>query len=322
VPRAALPYPLPEPGAPVRVAFVGQRTYFEACALQEPAGGLQPLFIDYRDAAPTAPVLEALEDFAPHVVVLFRPENLPAATFDAVRAPVVGFLTEPLPRAGRSSHPDLEYNLAELRRVDRNNVDRVICFDPLGWETASELLPTWRSMPLPVADGLYRRPTPSRRPPRVVFIGYSTMHRETALVDLKHKFDLPHYAHGLMGQELREVLAESDAGINLHGDRWLISFENRVLLHLAAGHLVISEPLDPKYGLDPGLHYLEVADQYDLDLRMHQLMQQPDAYDRVRIRGHRFSEQFRASRVWPRVIGDLFADLEAFGTQRVLAASV
>jgi hypothetical protein len=321
VTRAALPYPLPLAGAPVRVAFVGQRTYFEACAMPAAAAGVQPLFIDFRDGAPTAPVLEALERFDPHAVVLFRPENLPAGTFSGLRAPVVGFLTEPLPRHGRSSHPDLEYNLAELRRVDRDNVDRVICFDPLGWEAAAELLPTWRSMPLPVADDLYRRPTPSRRPPRVVFIGYSTMHRETALLSLKHEFDLPHYAHGLMGRELREVLAASDAGINLHGDRWLVSFENRVLLHLASGHLVISEPLDPKYGLDPGLHYVEVGDQYDLDLRVHQLTQQPDAYDRVRIRGHHFSQQFRASLVWPRVIGDLFADLRAFGTERTVGAA-
>jgi hypothetical protein len=319
VPRADLPYPLPPEGAPVRAAFVGQRTYFEACSMTAPAHGVQPLFVDFRGGAETAPMLDALESFDPHVVVAFRPENLPPGAFARVRAPVVGFLTEPLPRRGRSSHPDLDYNLAELRRVDRGNVDRAICFDPLGWEVASELLPAWRCMPLPVADTIYRHPTPTRHPPRIVFIGYSTMHRERALVGLKHEFDLPHYAHALMGRELLEVMAATDVGINLHGADWLVSFQNRVLLHLAAGHLVLSEPLDPTFGLEPGIDYVEVADEYELDLRVHQLHQRPDAYDRVRVRGHRKSRQFRAGDVWPRVIGDLFADLRAFGTERTVA---
>jgi hypothetical protein len=321
--RAALPYPLPTAPAPVRVAFLGQRTYFEACSLPAPAGGLVPAFVDFRSGGDLAPALDELAAFDPHVVVAFRPETLPPGALAAVRAPVVGFLTEPLPRFGRSTHPNLEYNLAELRNAEPAGLDRVICFDPLGWEAADDLgLPLWRSMPLPVADWLYRAPTVSQHPPRLVFIGYSTMHREEALIGLKHKFDLPHYAHALMGEELLEVLARTDVGINVHNDRWLISFENRVLMHLAAGHLVLSEPLDPKFGLDPGIHYVEVADQYELDLRVHQLMQQPDAYDRVRVRGHRFSHQFRASRVWPRVIADLLADLEAFGTQRTLGGSV
>ena len=280
------------------------------------SAGVEPLYIDYRGGAETRPMLSALERFRPHAVVAFRPEIFPPGTFAEVAVPIVGFLTEPLPRTGRSSHPNLDYNLAELQRIDRNNVDRVICFDPLGWEAASELMPTWRCMPLPVNDLLYRRPTPSRHPPRIVFIGYSTMHRELALVGLKHEFDIRHYAHALMGEDLVDVLADTDVGINLHGAEWLVSFENRVLLHLAAGHLVLSEPLDPVFGLEPGLDYVEVADRHDLDLRVHQLVQRPDAYDRVRIRGHHKSRQFRASAVWPRVIGDLFDDLRAFGTDR------
>jgi hypothetical protein len=253
--------------------------------------------------------------------VLFRPEIVPAGTFAEVRAPVLGFVTEPLPRAGRAPHPNLEYNLAELRKVDRGNVDRVICFDPNGWDAARELLPAWRCMPLPVADWVYREPTPSRRPPRIIFIGFSTMHRETTILPLKHELDLPHYAHALMGQELREVLAASDVGINVHNDATLISFENRVLLHLAAGHLVVSEPLDPQFGLEPGLDYLHVDDADDLRLRVQQIHRRPGAYDRVRIRGHHKSRQFRASHVWPRVIADLFDDLAAFGTERALAAA-
>jgi hypothetical protein len=36
----------------------------------------------------------------------------------------------------------------------------------------------------------------------------------------------------------------------------------------------------------------------------------------VRVRGRRKAEQYRASRVWPRLIEDAIADLDAFGTER------
>jgi hypothetical protein len=321
VPRADLPYPLPPDGAPIRLAFVGQRTYFEQTAMAEPTAGVQPRFVDYRSGADPAPMLDELAAFDPHAVVCFRPESLPAGALADVRAPVAGVLTEPLPRAGRTSHPDLDYNLAELRRADRDNVDRVICVDALGWEAASELLPTWRCMPLPVADWAYRAPQPSQHPPRMVFIGHSSIHRETALVGLKHEFDLVHYAHALMGEDLRHVLEQADVGLVVHGGEWLVHFESQVLLHLAAGHLVISEPLEPTYGLEPGLDYVEVANRYELDLRVHQLHQRPDAYDRVRIRGHHKSRQHRASHVWPRLVRDLFEDLATFGTERRVVAA-
>jgi hypothetical protein len=318
--RHELPYPPPQPGLGVRVAFVGQRTYFEACSLTAPAGGLQPIFIDFRGGAQTAPMLDALRRFDPHAVVVFRPEILPPGTMDRVAAPVLGFLTEPLPRIDTGDpsapHPNLAYNLAELAKIDRGNVDRVITFDPHGWDAAAPLVPLWRAMPLPVDDRLYRAPRPSRRPPRIIFVGYSTMHREQSLIGLKHELDLPHYAHALMGDELRGVLWSADVGLNVHGEEWVPCFENRVLLHLASGALVITEVLEPLFGLEPGLDVLHVGDRHELSLRVHQLMQMPDMYDRVRIRGHHKSRQFAASKLWPRVIDDLFADLAAFGTER------
>ncbi|MCZ4492964.1 MAG: hypothetical protein JWP53_1895 [Conexibacter sp.] len=319
--RHDLPYALPHPGAPVRVAFVGQRTYFEACSLAAPAAGLVPAFVDYRGGAETAPMLGALRRLDPHVVVVFRPEILPPGTMDAIAAPVVGFVTEPLPRPGRAAHRNHEYNLAELRRVDRGNVDRAILFDAGSWDAAAELLPVWRAMPLPVDDRLYHAPTPSRRPPRIIFVGYSTMHREQSILGLKHEFDLPHYAHGLMGAELDAVLAGADVGLNVHGEEGLPTFENRVLLHLAAGSLVISEVLEPPYGLEPNRDVLQVLNRDELGLRVRQLHRMPDLHDRIRIRGHHTSRRFAASKVWPRVIADLFADLRAFGTDRRPAAA-
>jgi hypothetical protein len=304
------------------VAFVGHPSYFTPHLLSAPASGIVPTFLPFRGRDDDAGALRsALQDADPHAIVALRPEALPPGAMDGLEAPVLGVITEPLPRADRKPHPNYDYNLAELRRIDRGNVDRVITTDAHSWDAAAPLVPLWRAMPLPVDDRLYRAPRPSRRPPRTIFVGHSTMHREETLIGLKHDFDLPHYAHGLIGPELEEVLASADAALNIHGERWVRAFESFVLVHLAAGHLVITEVLEPLYGLEPGIDVVQVGDRYELDLRVHQLHQTPDMYDRVRIRGHHKSRQFAASKVWPRVIADLFADLAAFGTERRMGAA-
>jgi hypothetical protein len=318
VSRPALPYRRPV-GRPLRVAFVGQRTYFEVCSPHAPIAGLHPAFVDFRSGADPKQLGEDLGAFDPDVVVVFRPEIIPEGLFAQLRAPVLGFTTEPLPRSGGVSWDQLDRNLAELERADRSNFDRVVCFDPYGFEAAASRLPAWRCLPLPVEDRLYRAVTPARRPPRVIFLGFSTWHREEWLIASKHEFDLGHYAHGLMGTALRETLAAADVGINLHGEQGQFSFENRVLLHLASGHLVLSEPLEPTFGLEPEIDFVEVANKDDFSLRMHQLHQKPAAYQRVRLRGRAKAEQFRASRVWPALLRDLFDDLEVFGTERSFA---
>lgn len=277
---------------------------------------MSPGFIDLRDGADFGPVLSELEQSNPDVIVVFRPDLVPAGAMTGLNGLVLGVTIDPLPRAGRSSHESLDFNLAMLARADRRNFDRVLLTDPLGWDTVADLLPVWRCAPLPVDDSLYREPTASRHPPRFAFIGHSNVHRETMLVDQKHKFDLTHYAYGLLGQDLREALEAIDVGVCLHNDEGIIAFPDTLLLHLAAGHLVISEPLDPPFGLDAGIHYLEVGSRYDLDLRLHQLHKTPDAYDRVRLRGNHFAQQFRASRFWPRLVKDLIIDVRVFGSER------
>lgn len=310
------PYPVPPPGAPVRVAFVGQRTYFEACAVHHELPGLVPAFVDFRGGANVGGMLARLKSFAPHVVVVFRPEILPPGILTGLDAAVVGFTTEPLPRAGEPAHPLLVSNLTELDAADAGNFDRVICFDPHGWEAAAERLPAWRCMPLPVDDRLFAPVRPARRPPRALFIGFPTEHRQRYLGPVQEDFDIVHYAHGLLGEDLRAAMRSADIGINLHGARRPLSFENRVLLHLAAGHLLISEPLSPSFGLEPGLDFLEVADAAEFSLRVHEAHAEPEAHHHVRVRGRHKAEQFRASTVWPRVVRDLLDDLAAFGTAR------
>jgi hypothetical protein len=312
------PYPAPPAGAPARIAFVGQETYFRATALTAPTPSMLPCFIDFRAGAEPQPMLEAVLSFAPDAVIVFRPEVIPEGLFAGLRVPTLGFLTEPLPRGDGEPHPDLEVRLAETRLIDRSNFDRIVSFDPLFVEAADPLAPVWRSVPLPVDDRFFAPVRLSAVPPRVVFVGRSTEHREHYLVEVKHHYDVVHMAHGVFGQRLLDLLAETDVGINLHNEP-CPSFENRVCLHLAAGNLVMSEPLNPTHGLEPGIDFVEIRHPEDLLRAVRQLHLYPDLYRRVRIRGRRKAEAFRASRVYPRLLHDLLLDLEVFGTDRPLS---
>jgi hypothetical protein len=312
----------PRFGEPTRVAFVGQETYFAQCAPHAPTAALKPRFFDFRaGVGDDAHALEqALGDWGAHVVVVFRPEIIPPGAFAHLSAITLGFVTEPLKRAQGDDHPDLQWRESELAQTDPANFDRVVAFDPHVAQTADRHARVWRSLPLPVDDRLYQPVTPSAAPPRILFVGYSTEHRERFLVNAKHEYDVLHYAHGLHGDELREVFARTDVALNLHGEPYP-SFENRVLLHLAAGHLVISEPLDPTHGLEAGIDFLEIRRPDELMTLLYQLKRRPDTFERVRHRGRAKADDYRASRVWPRIVADLLAAARTFGSERSAAAS-
>jgi hypothetical protein len=321
--RAPTPYPTPPDGAPLRLAFVGQQTYFRACAMDEDSARAKTTFIDYRTGRDPELMRAQLEAFAPHAVLLFRPETVPPGLLADLPVPVLGFLTEPISRSteGGALHWDLEDRRRAVAAMDRANVDRLVSFDPLIVPTVDEVMEVWRSLPIPVADRLYRPVRRVNGVPRMLFVGRSTVHRERFLLDVKHRFDCLHVAFGIQVDELERLLDSHQITFNIHNEPYP-SFENRVLLHLAAGHLVISEPLSPTHGLEPGFDYLEVRHPEDLLAVATEARAFPDAFHRIRVRGRQKAERFRASRVWPALVRDLFADVAAFGTHREVGASV
>jgi hypothetical protein len=308
--------------APLRLAFVGQQTFFRACAWEEDSARATTTFIEFRDGRDPELLREQLRAFAPDAIVVFRPETVPHGVLADFAVPILGFLTEPISRTtgGGASHWDLEQRRAQTARMDRQNVDRIVSFDPLIVPTVDAVMEVWRSLPIPVADRLYK---PVRRPAadgsaaagRMLFVGRSTVHRERFLADVKHRFDLLHVAFGIQVDELERLLDRHEITFNIHNEPYP-SFENRVLLHLAAGHLVISEPLSPTHGLEPGVDFVQVTEPDELTHVAATARADPAAFLPVRVRGRQKAELVRASRVWPALIRDLFADLHAFGTHR------
>lgn len=314
------PYPVPRDGARLRLAFVGQSTFFAACALDERSARAETTFLEYREGGDTDAMLARLRAFAPHAVVVFRPELLPTGAFAGLRAAVLGVLTEPIPRTrGNRAHPDLKRRRAALTAMDTGNVDRLVAFDPLIVPTADQYMRVWRALPLPVADRLFASVHAPAGTPSILFLGRSTSHRERFLARPKAELDVVHAAFGIGADELGALLASHTIGVNLHNEAYP-SFENRVCLHLAAGQLVVSETLSPTHGLEPDIDYLEIAEPNQLLSVLRTAVAFPHGYERVRIRGRRKAEAFRASRVYPRLIDDLLLDLRAFGTERAVAA--
>jgi hypothetical protein len=311
-----VPYPTPPIGGRLRLAFIGQSTYFRAAALDEHSRHVDTRFFDYRAGTDHERMRAVLDAFEPHAVVAFRPEIIPRGGLADLTAPIIGFLTEPITRRnGAAAHWDLDARRRDMRALDRDNVDRIVSFDPLIVSTADEHMEVWRSLPIPVADRLYRPVRPVRGIPSMLFVGRSTIHRERWLLDVKHRFDCLHVAFGIEVEELEQLMDRHQIAFNVHNEPYA-TFENRVLLHLAAGHLVISEPLSPTHGLESGLDYVEVTLPEELTHVASTARAYPDAFERVRVRGRQKAEQFRASRVWPRLIYDLIRDVGARGTHR------
>jgi hypothetical protein len=286
--------------------------------MDEDSARVTTRFLEFREGRDPALMRAELDAFAPHAIVVFRPETLPQGLLADVPAPIIGFLTEPISRAtdGGALHWDLEKRRRDVARLDRANVDRLVSFDPLIVPTVDPIMKVWRSLAIPVADALYRPVTRHPGgPSRMLFVGRSTVHRERWLRDVKHRFDCLHVAFGIQAAELERLLERHEITFNIHNEPYP-SFENRVLLHLAAGHLVISEQLSPRHGLEPGIDYLEVADPEALTAAAAAAYADPESVLPIRERGRQKAELFRASRVWPALVRDLFADIDGAGTHR------
>lgn len=322
----------------VRAAFVGQATFFEACSPPDEGPGGTTRFFEFRAGGDAAALVAALERFAPEVVVVFRPEIIPQGLLRDLDATTLGFLTEPLPRgrdegvraavAGSqsplvkwrrrrlgSAPVDLERRRRELAAVDPGNFDRVMAFDPNITATAEEFMPVWRSVPLPAADRYFKAVAEPRPGAQPLFVGRSTPHREAMLVPAKHRHDVLHLAFGVGAAMLEDVLDRHWLALNVHNEPYP-TFENRMCLHLAAGHLVLSEPLDPAHGLEPGADFLEVRTPDDVLRVVGEALGDPALHHGVRVRGRAKADRFRASAVWPGVLHDLLAELRRPGARR------
>jgi len=281
-----------------RIAFLGASVWIDGCAppaTDELMRVRWPLG-DRPEACACA--LAAIADFRPHVTVIFDPAALPAEALRELPGITLGVLTGGLPAAQD------EHGLGHLVRV--------ISFRPALSGARAAGIHVWRSIPPPVSDALFGEVRPVRGRPMAMTVGRSTPHREAMLMPAKHHHDLLQVIHGVSGETLMELLRDYDVGVYVAPAPGG-GFGAQVAMHLAAGQLLFSETLLPAHGLERNIDYLHFDSPQELVWMLDRLRRFPEMHQRIRVRGHLKAEQYRASKVFRRVVHDLLADLAVFG---------
>jgi hypothetical protein len=287
----------------VRVTFLGREVDHRPWVLSAPAGDVVPAFVAH-DAG-----VDAVRATRPDAIVVFTPREVDGAALSAetgarTLAVVTGTGFAPGVDDVWSAGDDAVPAAGALPA----GYDRVLATDPLLARAAG----AWRSAPLPVDDARFAEVVPVTGAPRILFHGEPTEWRSFWLPDLVRHYGLVHVTPGDDGFDA--AFAAANVGLCLRADRARPELPATALLHLAAGHLLLTEPLRPPRGLEPGLDHVEVREPIDALHVLHQVRRRPAAFEHVRIRARIRMEQFRASVVWPRILADLDADVAAYAS--------
>ena len=305
----------------VKACFVGQREYFEQCSLLEPAGGVEPFFVDHRGGSDPSPVRVALDEIRPDVVLVFRPETLPAGFLRGVEALTLGFNTEPIPRdAAGAVHPEQAFRLSELAQTDASQFDRIITFDPMGAATAESAgIPVWRSVPLPVADHLYAASLAAARPPaahrvrRLFDRAPRAMARRpsstssTCCTSSPACVSPPAWtARRRASSGARSTSASTSTSARSHPSRTASASTSPPATSSSAN------PSTPPTASSRASTTSRSAPRPSCATSSAPIHTDPDAFRTIRIRGHAKSATFRASSVFPRLLRGLRRGRQGF----------
>jgi hypothetical protein len=270
---------------PLRAAFVGRASEVGHAVPAVPLDGLQAAFIEHRAGAAPARLLAHVAEHTPDVVVVFGVDSVPRSAVRAIDVPVLAWEVAPDRPPGLEHHPELPTASAAFvaEQAAAGDYTGVIY------------------RPLPAADEHFG--TPRRLPgvPRALVVGHSSPRAERLLIDSKHRYELLHIAAGLRGDPLAAALAGAEVAVNVRDDE-APGFGSRVALYLAAGLLLISEPLHPPHGLAPGSDHLEIRNPEELVALLGQVRADPGEFTAVREAGRAAAEAFRASRVYPELL--------------------
>ncbi|HYI80959.1 MAG TPA: hypothetical protein VEW67_08885 [Thermoleophilaceae bacterium] len=185
-------------------------------------------------------------------------------------------------------------------------VDALIAFEPSRdqWETLDEIglatLIWWQD----AAPSWATTRQPAQRQPRRTVTG-----GRGATPGGWRSIPLP-VADDLFSDSQR-LSAEGDSAVAVNfDDEGGPASLHQALVALARGQLLVSEPLLPSRGLEPGIDYVEARTPDEVRAVVENAARSPGAFERMRLRGRRKAELFRSSRVVARLVDDLLLELD------------
>ncbi len=244
-----------------RIAFISQPEYFRV--MYEDLLGMEdcevrefPMKFDSPESD-----FNGLLEFQPDYAFFFRGEFFPENLLKKITGKKIALSSEPFPRKikGRWQYTkDSVKRYLNFRSIRNKKFDYVFHYDAASLELfKKDGLNVAGEFVLPVSTEIYQ-PLNLEKKWDIFFIGRSTPYREKYFTSLKHKFNFLHIAHGIWGPELVKYYNQAKICLNVHAENE-ISWEPRMQQMLAAGALVVSEPISPNKYLKPARDYAEAG---------------------------------------------------------------
>ena len=279
------------------VAFVAQPEYFEFHYREILESQYTVRYFPHsfsEDPGFFKPVVE----FDADITIFFRGELVPIEVLEALSGLKVNLSSEPFPKIIDRNPVYTEDSLARfeffLRIFDRP-YDYIFHYDEVSrtfFERQGIQLSGF--FPFPIATEVI---TPSNKPKKwdIFFSGRSTPHRDQFFGPLKRDFNFLHINHGVVGSDLLDFIHQCKISLNIHAENE-VSWEPRTQFLMAAGSLLVSEPLSPTCPLRPGIDFIEVSEPWKMYETCKHILENYDDYKHIAESGRQRVEEVLSSR--------------------------
>ena len=201
------------------------------------------------------------------------------------------------PRLGAAASEILEKRCQHLSQLGPRDSSVVVVSDQDSFEYCSNTGHSVMISPPPVSDSLADQVLSSRATIAVWVPSPASNYVKEFLAQLP------------AGTNQLEALAKTEAGFLKVPSHWVVprstllhSFPYEAAMALVAGQTLISETLRPRWGLEPGLDYIEFSTPEELGRIVQHISRYPEATRLLSWRGKSKSSLFSASEVYRRLL--------------------
>ena len=239
----------------LKIISIGQEIYFKNTSFEGVIDQIQGEFLPYTFFNDWKSQLAKIQGNKPDIVLIYRPEVFDKEFLKILKENfiTVGYFTEPLPFGDYKSHPDLLARFSFIKNFDFNLCHEYIFYNPVTNKILHEYCKPLLINPLPVNDLVYIDNQLKVDRIRGLFVGRVSEYRNNFLMPLKHYWDWTVIDHGMMGIDYE---SNFNISINLHSESYP-NFENRILLHMAKGLVVFTQPLVTYFDFKINKHFIQ-----------------------------------------------------------------